>query len=678
MATTTDNHKLIVSLEARLRSYEKAIEKAQKDTNQRMRGIETALKRPQKEMDRVGQAAQRLEQRMGRMSKSFGADAFAGLRAGAMAALAPILSVSAALGTARRALADFSKTGDVAQRLGVDVERLQELRFAAEQSGMAVDNFDVAFRRFIRRSAEAAQGGGAAKGAFEELGISLRDSNGRLKDSDKLLGEVADALQKVENPADKLRLAFKMFDTDGASMVNVLSRGSAGLDEFAQKARELGVVVDRQLIAKSQEMAQQLETATTVVDLQFKQALIDLAPVLIRTAELAARLASGISGLVDSMKAVGDRSMRNLQTRRDELRDLLDKPGWQQSGIFAMRRSSGLPVQNADEARAEIDRINQELVKRWVDSNRARLTGEAKPTVLPTIDVSDTDTGGGGRAGSRNAAAEAAIREAEAVRKLIADLEAERAQVGMSSTEKRIATTLRQANVDAASEEGKQIAALIRQIEAETEALKRNEEAQKARTQALENLFEMGGDALVSIADGSLKAEDALKRLIVQLALAAAQAALLGSGPLAGFFGGGLFGGRAPEMAGSVLGFIRHGGTSNMQPGGAGRMVPASTFAGAPRFHTGLKGNEIAAILERGEAVLTQRQANRTAGFMQAATASMKSGGGGYVDNRRINIDARGAQQGVGAEIAEALRQYDREVLPERVNQIANDPHARG
>lgn len=47
----------------------------------------------------------------------------------------------------------------------------------------------------------------------------------------------------------------------------------------------------------------------------------------------------------------------------------------------------------------------------------------------------------------------------------------------------------------------------------------------------------MGGDALTAMVDGSMKAEDALKRLVVQLAAAAAQAALLGSGPLAGLFG---------------------------------------------------------------------------------------------------------------------------------------------
>jgi tape measure domain-containing protein len=38
------------------------------------------------------------------------------------------------------------------------------------------------------------------------------------------------------------------------------------------------------------------------------------------------------------------------------------------------------------------------------------------------------------------------------------------------------------------------------------------------------------------------------------------------------------------------------------------RMVPLATFMSAPRFHTGLKGNEFPAILEAGESVLTEGQ----------------------------------------------------------------------
>lgn len=156
--------------------------------------------------------------------------------------------------------------GDVADRMGVSVEALQELRHAADRGGMAVGNFDVALRRFVRRASEAALGTGAAKDAFKDLGISLLDNEGRMKSSERLLSEVADAMQKVQNPADRLRLAFKMFDTDGAAMVNVLAGGSAALAQYREEARNLGIVLSEDAVRGAQAFKDNLDTISKAKD----------------------------------------------------------------------------------------------------------------------------------------------------------------------------------------------------------------------------------------------------------------------------------------------------------------------------------------------------------------------------------------------------------------------------
>lgn len=145
-----------------------------------------------------------------------------------------------------------AKTGDVADRLGVHVESLQELRHAAEMSGVAVQNFDVAFRRFIRRSSEAARGTGAAKDAFKELGVSLVDNQKRMRNTEDIFNDVADAMGKIKDPANKLRLAFKMFDTDGAAMVKMFENGSEGIKKFREQAQQLGIVLSEDAVRSSQ------------------------------------------------------------------------------------------------------------------------------------------------------------------------------------------------------------------------------------------------------------------------------------------------------------------------------------------------------------------------------------------------------------------------------------------
>jgi hypothetical protein len=69
-------------------------------------------------------------------------------------------------------------------------------------SGVEQQTLDMALQRFTRRAAEAAQGTGEAKDALAQMGIALRDQSGNLRRSEDLLGDVADAFARIEDPAE--------------------------------------------------------------------------------------------------------------------------------------------------------------------------------------------------------------------------------------------------------------------------------------------------------------------------------------------------------------------------------------------------------------------------------------------------------------------------------------------
>jgi hypothetical protein len=72
----------------------------------------------------------------------------------------------------------IDRLGKTASKLGVNVELLQSMRYAAEQTGIAQNTLDMALQRFIRRAGEAAKGTGEAKGALRDLGIQLKNNDG--------------------------------------------------------------------------------------------------------------------------------------------------------------------------------------------------------------------------------------------------------------------------------------------------------------------------------------------------------------------------------------------------------------------------------------------------------------------------------------------------------------------
>ncbi|MFN4100468.1 MAG: phage tail tape measure C-terminal domain-containing protein [Pararhodobacter sp.] len=123
--------------------------------------------------------------------------------------------------------------------------------------------------------------------------------------------------------------------------------------------------------------------------------------------------------------------------------------------------------------------------------------------------------------------------------------------------------------------------------------------------QALVGAFGAAENAVADfVRKGKLDFRDLVTSMIADLARLAARRFILG--PLAGLLSGVL--GGAGGMFASVL---HAGGTVGMP--GPGRMVPALAFAGAPRMHSGgwvgLKPDEVPAILQRGERVLSRREA---------------------------------------------------------------------
>ena len=163
------------------------------------------------------------------------------------AALAAV-GIAGMAATGLRSADSLAKTAD---KLGLATEKLAGLRFAAERfSGFTARQFDLALQRMTRRIAEAAVGTGEAQQALRDLGLDAQKL-GRLA-PDEAFRQIADAIQGVEGQGQRLRIAFKLFDSEGAGLVNTLNAGRDALDEMQARAEALGIALDRDAAAKAE------------------------------------------------------------------------------------------------------------------------------------------------------------------------------------------------------------------------------------------------------------------------------------------------------------------------------------------------------------------------------------------------------------------------------------------
>lgn len=171
--------------------------------------------------------------------------------------LAGIVATGAAVKGIKRLAEETAALGDridkTSSKLGVNAQALQELRHAAQLTGVQTNTMDLALQRFTRRAAEAAKGSGVAKDVLRQMGVALKDSQGRLRPTEEMLGDVAEAMRRTKGDGERLRMAFALFDSEGAALVNTLKGGKAALEAMRQEARDLGGVMDQELIDLSVE-----------------------------------------------------------------------------------------------------------------------------------------------------------------------------------------------------------------------------------------------------------------------------------------------------------------------------------------------------------------------------------------------------------------------------------------
>ena len=128
-----------------------------------------------------------------------------------------------------------------ARKIGTTTDALARLRYAADLTGVSATTMDMALQRFTRRTAEAAKGTGEAKDALRELNI---DAKSMLKlPLDQQMEALSEAFEDVKSPADKVRLAMKLFDSEGVALVNTLGLGKEALIEMMKEADALGITL---------------------------------------------------------------------------------------------------------------------------------------------------------------------------------------------------------------------------------------------------------------------------------------------------------------------------------------------------------------------------------------------------------------------------------------------------
>lgn len=155
------------------------------------------------------------------------------------------LATSRAWGFIKSSLEEITSGADnvvkESQKLGVGIEELQELGYAADQSGSSLSGVSGALKIFSRKLGESKKGGGEFKKTLRELGISMNQIKGESLDQNLEL--IAEKISKLPDGYKKSQIAQQLFGRSGTELIPLLNAGQKGIVELRNEARELGIVV---------------------------------------------------------------------------------------------------------------------------------------------------------------------------------------------------------------------------------------------------------------------------------------------------------------------------------------------------------------------------------------------------------------------------------------------------
>jgi len=175
-------------------------------------------------------------------------------------ALAIAAAGAAAAALMQRSLAVADSIDKAAGAANIGAERLQTLRFAAEQSGISAEKMDGALAKFnvtlgrMQAGMESSTGGVAQ--SFERLGLSAEKMAESGLTTEQAFDQVIGRLADVSDGAEQAAIAAQLFGkAAGPDMRNLLVQGAAGVEALEDAARGAGNVIDEALVKRGVEIA---------------------------------------------------------------------------------------------------------------------------------------------------------------------------------------------------------------------------------------------------------------------------------------------------------------------------------------------------------------------------------------------------------------------------------------
>lgn len=160
---------------------------------------------------------------------------------------AAFVAFKAAAGIIKSFTVNLSTMGDeiakTSRRIGISGEALQELRFAADRSGVSAEELTSGFENMNKALGQAAAGTGRLNTFLQKSNPELLKTIKAASGSEEAFMTLVEAIRQTEDPMQRAALATAAFGGAGQKIISLAEEGEAGIAGLRAEAQRYGNIM---------------------------------------------------------------------------------------------------------------------------------------------------------------------------------------------------------------------------------------------------------------------------------------------------------------------------------------------------------------------------------------------------------------------------------------------------
>lgn len=135
----------------------------------------------------------------------------------------------------------------LSQQTGFSVEELQKMQYASDIVDVSMDQMTGSIQKMTKQMS-------SGNSAFEELGVSIYDANGNMRDASDVWHDSIKALSEIDNETQRDALSMEIFGKSAMDMAGIIDDGGEALNSLGQEAEDLGLIMSQDMVDDANEM----------------------------------------------------------------------------------------------------------------------------------------------------------------------------------------------------------------------------------------------------------------------------------------------------------------------------------------------------------------------------------------------------------------------------------------